>query len=247
MIVDDHTSVAIENLAARRDDRELFDAIALGAFVVDFGIFNLQFPESGHEEQKNGDCEVLENRHFGSGETRVVAKLQLVRLRDLIGMMLCGRETHGCRAAAILRLPESSLRKHGGLTSEEEIAYMTTQEVADKLVAYCKQGNFEEPLNELYSPDIVSMEAGAPPGGSRESKGLDGVKAKGKWWAENHEVHSAAVRAWPIASSSSAHFAVTFKLDVTFKPQSRRFTMEEVAVYKVADGKIVYEEFFYNM
>jgi len=40
---------------------------------------------------------------------------------------------------------------------------------------------------------------------------------------------------------------VTFKLDVTFKPQSKRFSMEEVAVYKVVDGKIVYEEFFYNM
>ena len=46
---------------------------------------------------------------------------------------------------------------------------------------------------------------------------------------------------------ADSHFAVTFKLDVTFKPQSKRFTMEEVAVYKVADGKIVYEEFFYNM
>jgi hypothetical protein len=46
---------------------------------------------------------------------------------------------------------------------------------------------------------------------------------------------------------AGSHFAVVFKLDVTFKPQSRRFTMEEVAVYKVVDGKIVYEEFFYNM
>jgi SnoaL-like domain len=46
---------------------------------------------------------------------------------------------------------------------------------------------------------------------------------------------------------STSHFVVTFKLDVAFKPQSKKFTMEEVAVYKVADGKIVYEEFFYNM
>ena len=37
------------------------------------------------------------------------------------------------------------------------------------------------------------------------------------------------------------------KMDVTFNPQSRRFQMEEISVYKVADGKIVYEEFFYNM
>jgi len=43
------------------------------------------------------------------------------------------------------------------------------------------------------------------------------------------------------------HFAVTFKMDVTFKPDGRRFPMEEVGVYKVVDGKVVYEEFFYSM
>jgi ketosteroid isomerase-like protein len=120
---------------------------------------------------------------------------------------------------------------------------MTTQEVADTLVKLCSVGKFDEAM-ALYSPDIVSMEAGAPPGGSRESKGIDAVKAKGEWWVANHEVHSGAVEGPLVAG---AHFAVTFKFDVTFKPDSRRFTMEEIAVYKVADGKIVYEEFFYSM
>jgi hypothetical protein len=36
-------------------------------------------------------------------------------------------------------------------------------------------------------------------------------------------------------------------MDVTFKPQSKRFQMEEVAVYEVDNGKIVYEQFFYKM
>ncbi len=121
---------------------------------------------------------------------------------------------------------------------------MTTQEVANTLVKLCSAGKFEEATKTLYSPDIVSMEAGAPPGGSRESKGIQAVIAKGEWWVANHEVHSVKVEG-PIVAAS--HFAVVFKLDVTFKPQSRRFVMEEVAVYKVADGKIVYEEFFYNM
>lgn len=121
---------------------------------------------------------------------------------------------------------------------------MTTQEVANKLVSLCSQGKFSEATESLYSPDIVSVEAGAPPGQSRESKGIDAVRAKGKWWEENHEVHSAKVEGPLVAGS---HFAVTFKLDVTFKPQSKRFTMEEIAVYKIVDGKIVYEEFFYAM
>ncbi len=121
---------------------------------------------------------------------------------------------------------------------------MTTQEVADKLVKLCSEGKFEEAMKALYSPDIVSMEAGAPPGGSRESKGIAAVTAKAEWWVANHEVHSSTVEGPLVAGS---HFSAVFKMDVTFKPQSKRFTMEEVAVYKVADGKVVYEEFFYSM
>jgi hypothetical protein len=121
---------------------------------------------------------------------------------------------------------------------------MTTQEVADKLVKLCTAGQFHQAMESLYSPDIVSMEAGAPPGGSRESKGLEAVRAKGEWWMANHEVHSTTVEGPLVAGS---HFAVTFKMDVTFKPKNHRFTMEEVAIYKVAGDKIVYEEFFYSM
>jgi hypothetical protein len=121
---------------------------------------------------------------------------------------------------------------------------MTTQEVADTLVKLCSQGKFEEATKTLYASDIVSVEAGAPPGQSRETKGIDAVKAKGEWWVANHEVHSAKVEGPLVAGS---HFAVVFKLDVTFKPEKKRFTMEEIGIYKVANGKVVYEEFFYNM
>ncbi len=57
---------------------------------------------------------------------------------------------------------------------------MTTQEIADSLVKLCSKGKFHEATEALYSPDIVSMEASAPPGGSRESKGLSAVMAKGE-------------------------------------------------------------------
>ena len=121
---------------------------------------------------------------------------------------------------------------------------MTTQEVADKLSELCSQGKFHEAMNTLYSPDIVSIEAGAPPGGSREAKGLAAVQAKGEWWNANHEIHSATLHGPLVAGS---HFTVVFTLDVTFKPEGRRFKMEEIAVYKIADGKIVFEQFFYDM
>ncbi len=121
---------------------------------------------------------------------------------------------------------------------------MTTQEVADRLVKLCSEGKFMEAGMELYSPEIVSVEAGAPPGGSRESKGIEAVKAKGEWWTANHDVHSVKVEGPLVAGPQ---FAVTFKMEATFKPENKRFTMEEIAVYNVSDGKIVREEFFYKM
>jgi SnoaL-like domain len=121
---------------------------------------------------------------------------------------------------------------------------MTTKEVADTLVKLCSEGKFHDAVKTLYAQEIVSVEASAPPGGSRETKGLEGVVAKGEWWVANHEVHSVKVEGPLVAG---AHFAVTFKMDVTFKPQSKRMTMEEIGIYKVADGKVVYEGFFYSM
>jgi len=121
---------------------------------------------------------------------------------------------------------------------------MTTKEVADRLVHMCAKGQFLDAVESLYAEDIVSVEPSAPPGQSREATGIDAVRAKGKWWVENHEVHSSTVEGPLVAGS---HFAVTFKLDFTFKPQNQRVTMEEIGLYKVAGGKIVREEFFYSM
>lgn len=121
---------------------------------------------------------------------------------------------------------------------------MTTQQVADTLVKLCSEGKFQEATETLYGPDIVSVEASAPPGQSREVKGLDAVRGKGEWWGANHEVHSSVVEGPLVAGD---HFAVTFKMDVTFKPQNKRFSMEEIGIYKVADGKVVREEFFYSV
>ena len=74
--------------------------------------------------------------------------------------------------------------------------------------------------------------------------GLAAIQAKGEWWTANHEVHSWQVAGpWP----HDDRFIVGFKFDVTMKPTKQRFTMEEMALYTVKDGKIVREEFFYSM
>ena len=120
---------------------------------------------------------------------------------------------------------------------------MTTLEIANQLVALCRQGKFED-AKSLYADDAVSVEAGAPPGQAREAVGLAAIRAKGEWWTANHEVHSMQVAGpWP----HDDRFIVGFRFDVTMKANGHRFTMEEMALYTVKDGKIVREEFFYTM
>jgi ketosteroid isomerase-like protein len=123
-------------------------------------------------------------------------------------------------------------------------AAMTTLSLANSLVDMCRQGKEEQLWAEFYSPDIVSVEAGAAPGTSAESVGLAALRAKSAWWYDNHEVHSVKTTGpWPHGD----RFIVGFEMDVTTKATGQRFQMEEKALYTVKDGKIVREEFFYAM
>ncbi|HEV1288155.1 MAG TPA: nuclear transport factor 2 family protein [Bryobacteraceae bacterium] len=122
-----------------------------------------------------------------------------------------------------------------------------TLSVGKKLVELCREGKHMEAINELYSPHIVSVEAGAPPGGSARSEGIAAIKGKGEWWAANHEVHKAEAEG-PYPHGD--RFIVHFKYDVTAKAgpmAGKRFVMDETALYTVKDGKIAHEEFFYSM
>ncbi len=76
-------------------------------------------------------------------------------------------------------------------------------EVGKKLVELCKAGKFKEAMDSTYGKDIVSIEAGGPPGQSLRTEGIAAVKAKGEWWEKNHEVHSAGRRA--LAARRSVH------------------------------------------
>lgn len=121
---------------------------------------------------------------------------------------------------------------------------MTTMDVAQQLVALCKQGKNLEVVDTLLAEDVVSVEAGAPPGMQRETRGRAAVRAKAEWWLANHEIHSASVTGpWP----HDERFIVGFQYEVTNKPSGKRMKLDEVALYSVANGKVVREEFFYSM
>lgn len=119
---------------------------------------------------------------------------------------------------------------------------MDTKEIANQLVAWCKAGDFEKPYQNLYSPNIVSIENdGTSEGGL--VKGFEGIQQKGEWWKENFEVHNTTVSE-PIVANN--WFSLRFEMDTTHKPSGQRSTMSEIAVYEVKDGKIVKEQFFYD-
>ncbi len=121
---------------------------------------------------------------------------------------------------------------------------MSVQQIGTQLCNLCREGKNLDALDQLYADNIVSVEAAVMPGTtSRVSEGIAAVRGKSEWWAENNEVHSASVEG-PFPHGDD-RFAVLFDYDVTFKPMGSRSRMREVAVYTVAEGKIVREEFFY--
>lgn len=119
-----------------------------------------------------------------------------------------------------------------------------TAEVAHALVDGCRAGQNLDIVEKYYADDIVSVEATPDPDGVCEYRGKDAIRGKHDWWYSNHEVHGGKVDGPFIGDDG--RFAVRFEFDVTPKATGQRYTMTEAAIYTVANGKIVREEFFYN-
>ncbi len=93
---------------------------------------------------------------------------------------------------------------------------MTTQEIADKLVALCREGKFNEAYNIL-----------------------EGFK---QWGEIIQETHGGSVGD-PVVVGN--HFTVPMTSDVTFK-DGNRINMEEICLYQVKNGKITKASFHYD-
>ena len=117
---------------------------------------------------------------------------------------------------------------------------MTTQQVANRLVELCRQGKVLEAGQELYANDIVSIEPDFTP--VPRATGKKAVGEKGAQFAASIEERHDGSFGEPIITGR--HFSLTITLDATFKGRGRQL-IEEVAVYEVKDGKIVFEQFFY--
>ncbi|MEL6942467.1 MAG: nuclear transport factor 2 family protein [Bacteroidota bacterium] len=118
---------------------------------------------------------------------------------------------------------------------------MTTQEIANRLVELCKTGQYETAYKELFASNAVAIEPDHAPE-PQQVQGVDNLIAKGKGFQSMIEkVHSEYISE-PVIGGN--FFSVAMGMDITMK-EGGRMSMDEVCVYKVENGKIVQEQFFF--
>ena len=117
---------------------------------------------------------------------------------------------------------------------------MTTQEVATRFHEYMQQGAFEKIYNELYSPNATGEETPGSDWG--KANGMNEIFEKGKKWGETVEEMHGGITAEPVVAGD--YFTCYMTMDFTPKGGPRT-NMSEIGLYRVKDGKIVSEQFFY--
>ncbi len=126
---------------------------------------------------------------------------------------------------------------------ETQAKTMTTQEVAEKLVKLCREGKFEQVQQELFGPEIQSMEP-TKEGGWEIETGFDGLKKKAEQWhGMVEEMKDGEISDAQVADN---FFTCTWKSMVKYKGAPDFVPMDEIALYQVNDGKVVLEQFFYT-
>jgi ketosteroid isomerase-like protein len=120
---------------------------------------------------------------------------------------------------------------------------MNVKEIGEALVAGCNAGQAKANLRVLYAPDAQSVEA-MDMGNGTTVTGIAAIEGKHDWWEGAHTLRSSTA-AGPYLHGAD-RFAVIFDVDGTNKETGVAFTMQEVGIYTVANGKITREEFFYG-
>ncbi|MEP6584116.1 MAG: nuclear transport factor 2 family protein [Ginsengibacter sp.] len=118
---------------------------------------------------------------------------------------------------------------------------MTTKEVAEHLVKMCREGKVEEVKQELFTEDTLSIEPseGILP---KETKGLEAIQKKAELFISMVDEFYGSTISEPVIAGD--HFSVAWDTDIKMKGEERK-TQSELCLYRVKDGKIVSEQFFY--
>jgi len=118
---------------------------------------------------------------------------------------------------------------------------MTTKEVANHIVTMCRDGKVEEAKQDFFTEDTLSIEPaeGVLP---KEVKGLEAIQKKAELFISMVEQFYGSTITDPVVAGD--YFSVGWDTDIQMKGEERK-TMSEICLYKVKDGKIISEQFFY--
>jgi hypothetical protein len=115
---------------------------------------------------------------------------------------------------------------------------MNIDYIAAELVKLIREGKNKEAKDLFYADNTVSVE-----GNGYRVEGIEAIHQKSLYWmTQLSEVHSVLVSE---AILSASHFAINIKMDISYKNGDRAM-MDEIGVYEVKDGKVVFEQFFFN-
>jgi ketosteroid isomerase-like protein len=116
---------------------------------------------------------------------------------------------------------------------------MDVREIAADYAAMVAAGQMDQAAMKYWSDELVTREA--LPGDMAETHGKAQAVAKAEGWYANHEIHGFRSEG-PFVNGDS--FLILMELDVTPKG-GERMQMREVVGYRVAEGRIVEERYYY--
>ncbi len=114
----------------------------------------------------------------------------------------------------------------------------TTQEIADRLVALCREQRFVAAIEELYAADARQFENGTALPADRR-----GLVQACQEWLDSRDLHALEILGVHVGAEA---FVVEFRYDVTPHASKQRYSWCEAGVYRVKDGKIADVRFYYK-
>lgn len=130
---------------------------------------------------------------------------------------------------------------HPVVQYSKPIELMTTTQIAERLVALCRESKYEQAQRELYADDAVSLEPEATPMFEQETRGLPAIIEKGRKFSGMIETLHGNWVSDPLVAAHS--FACTMRLDLTLRGHGR-MVLSELCVYTAKNGKVTSERFF---
>ncbi len=115
---------------------------------------------------------------------------------------------------------------------------MTAREVADRLVALCRERGFVAAIEELYAVDVRQYENGTALPADRQ-----GLVRACQGWLDSRVLHGMEILGVHVGTDA---FVIEFRYDVTPHATKERSSWCEAGVYRVSNGKIADVRFYYK-